>query len=156
MIPGTTEDHPLQQDRRSMMFGKQGLRLCLLNRPLRMLRRGIQRIQLQQVGRRGVDDVVSGASRHNNGITFADFMLPALEEVKARLALLNAKELIHGWMNLISDGLTGLQGHQDELNVLSGEEHMPKVAILFGELLKVANKRFHVFSFRHASDKAPT
>jgi hypothetical protein len=46
--------------------------------------------------------------------------------------LLNPEELVNVFMHLVADLFLRLQAHHHKLQVLAGEQHSPKVLVLFG------------------------
>jgi hypothetical protein len=58
-------------------------------------------------------------------------------------AALNAKELIAIIVNFFADLITGLDRHEDKLNVVAGVENAPEVVVVLSPLFDVVNKTFH-------------
>ena len=99
----------------------------MVDHTIPMIRRRIERIELQW-NIAGIDDVVIGPGRDEYGEARFDLGSNVIEN---RLAgsLLDAKELVDAWVNLVADLLTWLETHQHELGMCGGEEHLPEEGI---------------------------
>jgi hypothetical protein len=78
-------------------------------------------------------------------------MLLAAVEDELGSAFLDPKELVNLFMHLVADRFLGLQAHHHELQMLAGEQDLPKVLVLFGLLFDRSNIATH-FPFLLAGD----
>jgi hypothetical protein len=93
-------------------LGRLRLRLGLVHRSVRVVRRRVDRVQLQLCRLRCVDHVVVSPRRHHDPIAVANQAFILLVEDESGLATLDAEELIDVGVNLVADLLARL-GQED-------------------------------------------
>jgi hypothetical protein len=59
------------------------------------------------------------------------------------LALLNPEELVYMMVDLVSNFLSSLKTHHNQLSILSGEQNLPEIIVLQCLLLDVSNITCH-------------
>lgn len=109
-----------------MLLVLVGFRLGLVDRAFRMLGRRVQRVQAHRLAVGGVDHVVLGAGRDDDGDAVRQRMLLAVEDGDA-LAGFDADELVVAGVVLEADLFAGLQGHDDQLAARRGVEHFTEI-----------------------------
>jgi hypothetical protein len=77
-----------------------------------------------------------------------DLVAYAIDHDRA-MALFDAKELIMGRMGFHADVLTGVQGHQDKLQVFAGVKNLPEGSVFLGQRFDIGKIALHgdVLSF---------
>src|SRR5690606_11626708 len=117
--------------------------VCLgrVNDPFAVLWWAVQRVQAQRLIA-GVDDIVTCTGRYNDGVVIFNIVGVVIYDDLA-FAFFNTEELVVGIVYLCSDFLAYLQGHEHQLQMLSGVEHLPEVAVLNGEFFDILYETFH-------------
>src|ERR1700693_6286804 len=82
-----------------------------------------------------VDEVMHRPGRDANGTVWIELACP-IGKVDLARSLHNVDESIT-LGRLLANILTGSQRHHDQLAVLSGEQHLPKVLVVLGYVLEV-------------------
>ena len=117
--------------------------LSLVHCAVRVVWRRIDRIQLQ-LSPSGVDHIVKGPRRNNDGVPVMDnVLLFFIAEYEFCLPSLNSEELVELTMNLVSNFFTPLKAHHNQLSLLSGEQNLPKIIVLQCLLLDFSNISCH-------------
>jgi hypothetical protein len=113
-------------------------RLCFsfrgLDSTVAMLRWRVERVQLQRLVA-SILDIVPRAGRNNDSGIALDLYLVAID-LEFTVAFLHAEELVPVSVDLFANLFPWFKCHQNELHGLAGVEHMPKIRILFGQILE--------------------
>jgi hypothetical protein len=72
-----------------------------------------------------------------------DNMLLFFIEDEFCLALFNPEELVYIRVDLVSDFLSSLKAHHNQLSILSGEQNLPEIIVLRRLLLDVSDIACH-------------
>src|SRR5690606_30065255 len=107
-----------------------------------MLGRAVQGVKAQRLARRGVDDVVPGTCRYDDGDAVRQIVLFAAELDLAGSGF-DTDELVVLVVRFEPDLLARLQRHQHELHVRAGEQYPAIVVVLERGLLDVGHVTGH-------------
>src|SRR3990170_4979312 len=102
---------------------------------------------------------MEGSCRDNHRLAVMDNMLLFFIEDEFCLALLNPEELVYIRVDLVSNLLSSLKTHHNQLSILSGEQNLPEIIVLQCLLLDLSNIACHSgtsFSARLAFARAST
>lgn len=83
-----------------------------MNDSILVVRRRIDRIELQIIGLRSIQNIVASTRRYDEGETVMNFILMVVDHARS-LALFTTKKLIGIVMDLRADFFPGFQAHQD-------------------------------------------
>ena len=122
------------------------LRLGQMNGLIAMMRRTVERVELEALGCRGIDNIMPGSGGHDDGRAIPHGIFLAQRGVDGienhlPLPLLEAEELIDG-VHLVADLLARQKAHEHELGELSRIEHVPEGIVLDRQILYVRNVSF--------------
>ena len=86
---------------------------------------------------------MEGSCRDNDRITVMGNMLLFSIEDEFGLALLNPEELVYLPMDLVSNFLSSLKAHYNELGLLTREQNLPEIIVFQCLLFDVSNIACH-------------
>src|SRR3989344_4512433 len=101
-----------------------------------VMRWRIDRVELECLGSRGIDDVVLASGRDNDAIAVADLVFGAVYDDLA-LAFLETEELIAALVRFESDLFIGQKRHQDQLAVFRRIEHLAEILVRERQLFDI-------------------
>lgn len=112
------------------------LNLVLVDRPVRVLRRGVYGIELERLCFRAVHYIVLYPGRYYHG---GAVFYRVLGPVQYRMAApgLHAYELVDTAMNLHAYVLARLEGHHDKLAVWPGKKDLAELSVIQGLLFDI-------------------
>src|SRR5579859_7053932 len=131
-----------------------GLGFGLLDRAVLVLRLGVHRVELQLLAAAVVDDVVPRAGGNDERRLRLNARLAPVHLHDAA-ALLDPKKLID-LVHFLADVLSGLEAHDNELLMVSGEQHLAKIAVSDRLALDVRDVAVHRTSLRMWASKSMT
>ena len=112
--------------------------LCLVDAPIDMIRRSIDRVQLERQ-LAGIDNIVFGAGAYEERRAVGEVIFGAIDDSFARPGL-KAEELVDV-IDLDADILARQKGHKDDLAVRRGEDDLTEIIVLERQLFDVREKR---------------
>jgi len=115
--------HAVDQSASTTFYHLCGLRLgpSLVHRPIRVVGRRVERIQLQRHRLRRIDHVMVRACRNHDRISVPHRALLLLVEDEFGLPLFDPEKLVDVRVHLVTDFFPRSQAHHYKLGVLSGE-----------------------------------
>ena len=128
-----------------MLFRSLGIRFCSLHRSIAVFWRSVKSIESQSIAAR-IDNIVARPRRNEDRVTAVDFGRFAVDPYFS-LPFFDSEKLIGARVHFLADLFTGLQGHEDELNILSCIQYAPEIRIVICQLLDVRNKAFKMQAF---------
>src|SRR5665811_820749 len=104
--------------------------------------RRVDRVELQRLATRRVDDVVLGSGRNDDRRAVLHLVLVAVDD-DAAPARLEAEELVAVLVHLQADVLLRRETHQNELATGGGIEDFPEITVFKGQLFDVVVESLH-------------
>jgi hypothetical protein len=125
-------------------FGGFRLSFGFVDRPVRVIGRGIQSVQFHLPGFGCVDDVVPGARWDNDATTFSDNVFLLAIEDEFCFPFFDPEELIDLFVYLVADFLAFLQAHHNQLGMFAGKQHLAEIMVLFSQFFDGSNETGHM------------
>ena len=83
---------------------------------------------------------MEGSCRDDDRVAIVDNMLVFFIENEFCLPLLNPKELVYMMVDLVSNFLSSLKAHHNQLSLFAGEQNLPEIIALQCLLLDISNR----------------
>jgi len=120
-----------------------GVSASSVDGPINVLRWSVDRVEPKGLRPRAYH-VVTRALRHNNTVIGFDFVTCAVDP-NFTLARFDTEELVAVIMDLLSNLVTWLDGHEDKLKIVASVENATEVVVLFRKFLDIVNKAPHPY-----------
>ena len=113
-----------------------------VDRPIKMFRRAVDRVQAQNVVT-GIEDIVSGPGRNDHAVAAFDGVCRAVD-LDLSCPIFEAEELVSILVDFFTNVIARLNGHENQLNVLASIKDLSKEIVFFGHFLDIACKSVHL------------